>query len=224
LRAVNVANLLLARTAARTHELRIRAALGASPWQLVRSVQTESLLLSLAGTALAVVVVYWSVDGMRTVLPQGVPRLSSVAVDLRILGSATLAAIACGLFIGLGPAVYLTTPNLAGALRDSRPLAAGGRSRHLQTAFIVGEVALAVMLLVGSGLFVASFVRLMSVELGFDYRGVVATSLYPRVDMSGEQAANETHARARRSSPAPSSGFGRYRASNRPQRCQEGFL
>ena len=193
---VNVANLLLARTAARTHELRIRSALGASRWQLVRSVQTESLLLSLAGTTLAVIVVYWTVDLMRTILPEGVPRLSSIAVDLRVLGGAALAAIACGLFIGLGPAVYLTTPNLAGALRDSRPLAAGGRSRHLQTAFIVGEVALAVVLLVGSGLFVTSFVRLMRVELGFDYRGVVAISLYPRIDLSGEQAASETHARA----------------------------
>jgi predicted permease len=192
----NVANLLLARTAARTHELRIRSALGASRWQLVRSVQTESLLLTLAGTALAVVAVYGTVDVMRTVLPQSVPRLSSITVDLRILAAAALAAIVCGLLIGLGPAIYLTTPTLAGALRDSRPLAAGGRSRHLQTAFIVGEVALAVVLLVGSGLFVASFIRLMRVELGFDYRGVAAIALYPRIDMSNEQARNETHARA----------------------------
>ena len=193
---VNVANLLLARTAARSHELRIRAALGASRWQLVRSVQAESLLLSLAGTALAVAAVYWTVDIMRTVLPAGVPRLSSVVIDFRILGGAVLAAIVGGLLIGLGPVVYLTRPNLAGALRDSRPLAAGARSRHLQTAFIVGEVALAVVLLVGSGLFVASFVRLMRVELGFDYRGVAAISLYPRVDLSSEQSTNETHARA----------------------------
>jgi predicted permease len=193
---VNVANLLLARTAARTHELRIRSALGASRWQLVRSVQTESLLLSLAGTTIAVIVVYWTVDVMRTVLPQDLPRLNSVAVDVRILVGAAAAAIACGLFIGVGPAIYLTTPNLAGALRDSRPLAPGGRSRHLQTAFIVGEVALAVVLLVGSGLFVASFVRLMRVELGFDYRGVVAVSAYPRIDWSTQPAADETHAKA----------------------------
>ena len=196
LACVNVANLLLARTAARTHELRIRSALGASRWQLVRSLQAESLLLSLAGTALAVVAVYWTVDIIRTVLPEGVPRLSAIAVDVRILGGAALAAIACGLLMGLGSVVYLTTPNLAGALRDSRPLAAGARSRHLQTAFIVGEVALAVVLLVGSGLFVASFIRLMRVELGFDYRNVLAISMYPRIDLSSEQAANETYARA----------------------------
>ena len=193
---VNVANLLLARTAARTHELRIRAALGASRWQLVRSLQAESLLLSAAGTVLAVVAVYWTVDIIRTVMPAGVPRLSAVDVNFRILGSATLTAIVCGLLMGLGPIVYLTTPNLAGALRDSRPLAAGARSRHLQTAFIVGEVALAVVLLVGSGLFVASFVRLMRVELGFDHRGVLAIPLYPRIDLSSERARNETHARA----------------------------
>jgi putative ABC transport system permease protein len=80
---VNVANLLLARTAARTQELRIRAALNASRWQLVRSVQTESLLLSVAGTALAVVAVYWTVDVIRSALPQGVPRLGSVAGSRR---------------------------------------------------------------------------------------------------------------------------------------------
>ena len=193
---VNVANLLLARTAARAHELRIRSALGASRWQLVRSVQTESLLLTLAGTALAVLAVYGTVDIMRMVLPQSVPRLGSVAVDLRILAAAALAAIVCGLLIGLAPAVCLTTPSLAGALRDSRPLAAGRRSHHLQTAFIVGEVALAVVLLAGAGLFTASFMRLMRVELGFDHRGVAAIALYPRIDMSSEQARNETHARA----------------------------
>jgi predicted permease len=193
---VNVANLLLARTASRTHELRIRSALGASRWQLVRSVQAEGLLLSLTGTALGVIVVYWAVDLIRVVMPEGVPRLTAVGVNYRILGSAALAAIACGLFIGLGPATYLTTPNLAGALRDSRPLAAGGRSRHLQTAFIVGEVAVAVVLVVGSGLFVASFIRLMRVDLGFDHRGVAAIPLYPRIDLSNEQARNETHFRA----------------------------
>ena len=73
------------------------------------------------------------------------------------------------------------------------PPAAG---RHLQTAFIVGEVAVAVVLVVGSGLFVASFIRLMRVDLGFDHRGVAAIPLYPRIDLSNEQARNETHFRA----------------------------
>ena len=193
---VNVANLLLARTVARSHELRIRAALGASRWQLVRGMQAESLLLSLAGTALAVVAVYWTIDVIRTVMPEGVPRLGSVAVDLRIVAGATLAATVCGLLMGLGPAVFLSTPNLAGALRDSRPLAAGLRSRYLQTAFIVGQVSLALVLLVGSGLFVASFVRLMRVELGFDYRNVLAVPLYPRIDLSSGQSRDETYLRA----------------------------
>ena len=124
-------------------------------------------------------------------MPEGVPRLTAVGVNYRILGSAALAAIACGLFIGLGPATYLTTPNLAGALRDRPPAAAA----PLQTAFIVGEVAVAVVLVVGSGLFVASFIRLMRVDLGFDHRGVAAIPC-PRIDLSNEQARNETHFRA----------------------------
>jgi predicted permease len=193
---VNVANLLLARTVARNHELRIRAALGASRWQLVRGMQAESLLLSLAGTALALVAVYWTLDVIRAVMPDGVPRLGSVAVDLRILAGATVAATVCGLLMGLGPALFLSTPNLAVALRDSRPLSAGARSRYLQTAFIVGQVALALVLLVGSGLFVASFVRLMRVELGFDHRNVLAIPIYPRIDLSSEQSRHETYTRA----------------------------
>ena len=110
-------------------------------------------------------------------MPEGVPRLTAVGVNYRILGSAALAAIACGLFIGLGPATYLTTPNLAGALQG---MPSGRRRPHLlQTAFIVGEVAVAVVLVVGSGLFVASFIRLMRVDLGFDHRGVAAIPCVP---------------------------------------------
>ena len=78
-------------------------------------VQAEGLLLSLTGTALGVIVGMLGGRPIRVVMPEGVPRLTAVGVNYRILGSAALAAIACGLFIGLGPATYLTTPNLAGA-------------------------------------------------------------------------------------------------------------
>ena len=193
---VNVANLLLARTAARSHELRIRSALGASRWQLVRSMLVESLLLSAAGTALAVAFLYWTVDVVRAAMPTGVPRLSAVAIDLRVLGGAALAAAVCGVLMGLGPAIALTRPSVAAALHDIRPYTNTARGRRLRSTFIVLEVAVAVVLLVGSGLFVSSFVRLMRVDIGFDHRNVATLPVYPRIDLSSTQAEAETFARA----------------------------
>jgi putative ABC transport system permease protein len=191
---VNVANLLLARATARSHEIRIRSALGASRWQLVRGMLTESLVLSVAGTALAVVFAFWAVHILRAAMPANVPRLSSVVIDFRVLGIAALAASVCGVLMGLGPALHLSRPRIAGAFRESRLHTA--RNQRLRGALVVLEVALAVVLLVGSGLFVSSFARLIGVDLGLDYRNVLTFPAYPRLDLSSEQATNETYARA----------------------------
>jgi putative ABC transport system permease protein len=191
---VNVANLLLARATARSHDIRIRSALGASRWQLIRGMLVESLLLSIAGTALAVVFAFWAVQLLRAAMPADVPRLSSVAVDLRVIAGAALAALVCGVLTGLGPALHLSQPQIAGAFRESRQHTA--RSQRLRGTLIVLEVALAVVMLVGSGLFVSSFVRLTSVDLGFDYRSVLTFPVYPRIDLSSEQATADTYARA----------------------------
>ena len=190
---VNVANLLLARATARSHEIRVRSALGASRWQLVRGMLTESMVLSLAGTVLAVVFAFWAVHILRAAMPANVPRLSSVVIDFRVLGIAALAASLCGVLMGLGPALHLSRPRIAGAFRESRLHTA--RNQRLRGTLVVLEVALAVVLLVGSGLFVSSFARLIAVDLGLDYRSVLTFSAYPRVDFSSEQATTETYAR-----------------------------
>lgn len=191
---VNVANLLLARATARSHEIRIRSALGASRWQLVRGMLTESLVLSVAGTVLAVVFAFWAVQILRAAMPANVPRLSSVVIDFRVLGIAALAASVCGVLMGLGPALHLSRPRIAGAFRESRQHTA--RNQRLRGTLVVLEVALAVVLLVGSGLFVSSFARLIGIDLGLDYRSVLTFPAYPRIDLSSEQTTNETYARA----------------------------
>ena len=191
---VNVANLFLVRATTRTHEIRIRSALGASRWELVQSMLIESLVLAAVGTALALVFAYWAVNVLQAAMPANVPRLSDVAVDLRVLGIAAAGASLCGLLMGLGPALHLSRPHLAAGFHASRGHTP--RTRLLRTMLIVVEVALAVVLLVGSGLFVSSFVQLIRTDLGLDYRKVLTFNLYPRIDLGTEQATNETYARA----------------------------
>lgn len=186
---VNVANLMLARASARGREVGIRAALGASRWQLARVLLVESLVLSIAGTLAGVVLASWAVDVLRASLPATLPRLSSVGIDLRVLGAAALAAMATGVFFGLVPALQGSRPNLAGALRE------GGRSgtasllrQQVRSLLVAAEVALAVVLLVGAGLFVASFARLMRIDVGLDYHNVLTVPVYPRVNFNDAAA------------------------------------
>ncbi|HUF47116.1 MAG TPA: ABC transporter permease [Vicinamibacterales bacterium] len=178
---VNVASLMLARATARGREIQIRAALGASRWQVARSLLVESLVLSTAGTAAGVLVALWGVEVLRAALPSTLPRIASVGIDLRVLGAAALAALATGVFFGLFPALQSSRPDLSGALREGGRGMTGGRAR-LRSALVVAEVALAVVLVVGAGLFVASFVRLTNVEIGVDHRNVMTMGVWPRVD------------------------------------------
>jgi predicted permease len=178
---VNVANLLLARATARTREIRIRAALGASRWQLARGLLVESLVLSTTGTLCALVVAVWGVGVLRAALPPSLPRIAAVAIDLRVLGAAALAALVTGLLFGLAPALQCSRPDLSAGLREGGRSVAGGRER-LRSALVVAEVALAVLLVVGAGLFVSSFVRLTGVDIGLDHRNVLAVEVSPRVD------------------------------------------
>ena len=178
---VNVANLMLARASARGRDVSIRAALGASRWQLARGLLIESLVLSIAGTALGIVVAYWAVEVLRAALPASLPRLSTVAIDLRVLGAAAFTAVSTAMLFGLAPALQASRPVLTTALRE------GGRSgtasllrQQLRSVLVAAEVALAVILLVGAGLFVASFTRLMRIDLGLDYRNVLTLPVYPR--------------------------------------------
>jgi putative ABC transport system permease protein len=180
----NVANLQLARATTREREIGVRAALGAGRWRLVRGLMTESLVLSLLGTALAVVAATWGVNVLRAAMPENVPRLASIAIDLRVLGAAALIAIVTGLMFGAVPAIQMTRPDLTHALKEGARGTSASRSRQwLRNCLVVGEVALAVVLLVGAALFIGSFRTLMKIDPGFDPENVLTASLRPRFDL-----------------------------------------
>ncbi len=171
----NLANLLLARSEHRQREIAVRRALGADRGRIVQQLLTESLLLSLIGGALGVLLAYWMVQLFVASRPTTVPRIDLVGVDMRVLGFGALLSIATGLVFGLVPALRASNPDLGNALSARGSVAAPGR--RLRSVLVVAEVALALILLVGAGLMVRSFARLMAIEPGFDPDNVVTMRL-----------------------------------------------
>lgn len=172
----NVANLLLVRATARQRDLAIRAALGASRGRLVCGVLLESLALAAASAAAGVLVAVWGADVVRAALPEGLARASDIAVNLRVLAAAAFAAGATALVCGVAPAWQTSRVDVVTLIKGDgaagrRALAGGSR---LRSVFLVAEIALVVLLLVGASLFVTSFVRVMNVDLGFEPEGLVA--------------------------------------------------
>ena len=166
---VNLGNLMLVRATARSRELGIRAALGGSRWDLSRLLLLESVILSLTGAALGAAVAWWGVDFLRSIIPAEVPRAATIAVDLRVLATTGILAVLTGVAFGMAPVVKFSRPTLAGVLNQAeRSSTASLRTRVLRSTLVVAEVALAVVLLVGSGLFLASFARVINVDLGLD--------------------------------------------------------
>jgi putative ABC transport system permease protein len=177
----NVANLLLARASAREREVGIRAALGAGRWRLVRQLMVESLVLSTAATMVATVLAWWGVQILRTAMPEGVPRVTAIAVDLRVLAATAALAVITGLLFGIFPALQLSRPDLTQALKDgARGASSGGARQRMRSALVVVEVALAVILLVGAALFIGSFVSLMRINPGFSTENVLTVQVSPR--------------------------------------------
>ena len=177
----NVANLLLARATAREREVGIRAALGAGRWRLIRQLMVESLVLSILGTALATVLAWWAVQVLRTSMPEGVPRVAAIAVDLRVFAATAALAVLTGLLFGIFPALQLSRPDLTTALKDgSRGASSGGARQRVRSALVVVEVALAVVLLVGAALFIGSFMSLMRIDPGFKTENVLTLQVSPR--------------------------------------------
>jgi putative ABC transport system permease protein len=174
----NVANLMLVRATGRSREMGIRAALGASPWRLIRALLVEGVVLALGGAALGVALASLGIRVLRAWLPAGLPRVASIGMDERVLVTAIAAAVLTGLFFGIVPALQSARPDLVGSLKEGgRSATAGGRAQQLRSLLVVAEVALAVVLLVGAGLFTGSFVRLMRVDPGFDYHNIIALNI-----------------------------------------------
>jgi putative ABC transport system permease protein len=177
----NVANLLLARAAARERDVAVRAALGAGRWRLIRHLMVESLVLSIAGTVLATILAWWAVQILGASMPEGVPRVAGIALDLRVLVAAAGLSLVTGLLFGIVPALHLSKPDLAASLKDGTHGAGAGRGRQrMRSALVVAEVALAVVLLVGAALFIGSFVALMRVNPGFNPDRVLTVQISPR--------------------------------------------
>lgn len=192
---VNVANLMLARATARGREMQTRAALGASRWRIARGLLVESLLLATAGTLLGLLVAIWGIDVLRAALPESLPRISTVALDARVLGVTALATVLTGLLFGLAPALQLSRPGGASALRDGGRGSTAGSTR-LRSGLVVSEIALAVVLTIGAGLFLSSFVRVANVDIGLDPRNVLTMGVHPRIDASEPGSSDRAVARA----------------------------
>jgi putative ABC transport system permease protein len=171
----NIANLQLARAAARRKEIAIRSALGAAPWRIARQTLTESLLLALIGGVVGSLIAVWALDLIVKFGPENVPRLSEVRLDPRALGFTLLVTLLTGVLFGLAPALQGARVSLTEALNESgRASDAGGREgARLRNALVILETALAVVLLVGAGLLINSFVRLLRTPPGFNPEGVI---------------------------------------------------
>ena len=165
----NVANLLLARATSRQKEFAIRTALGASRPRIVRQLLTESILLSLVGGMIGLVLAVWGVDLLLALAPEGLPRVRDVSLDGRVLLFTIGISLLTGLGFGLVPALQASKPNLNETMKDAgRGSSEGGRRQIIRSSLVVVEIALALVLLIGAGLMIKSFSRLQKVDPGFN--------------------------------------------------------
>ncbi|MBA2259043.1 MAG: ABC transporter permease, partial [Acidobacteria bacterium] len=190
----NVANLLLARATSRQRELAVRAALGAGRGRLVRQLLAESLVLAAMGGLAGLLLAWWALHLLRAVVAERLPiqRLEMVAIDGWVLGFTLLASLVCGVVFGLVPAFSAAGGGLTSALKEGGRTGSAARGKRARSAFVVVEVALALVLLVGAGLLVRSFMRLLDVDAGFDPDRTVTM----RVSLSGSRY-NEPQLRTR---------------------------
>ena len=177
----NLANLLLARGAARQREMAVRAALGAGRSRLVRQLLTESTLLSLAGGLVGVLAAYWVIRLLPSLAPADIPRIDDVQLDGGVLGFALALSVGAGLLFGLVPALQSARVNLVRTLNEGSARSGGGfrllRANRTRSTFAVAEIALALVLLVGAGLLIRSFTTLIDIDPGYDPSNVLTTRL-----------------------------------------------
>ncbi len=175
----NVAGLLLANAAARQKEMAIRAALGAGRWRVVRQLLTESVLLALLGGATGLLLAWWGMDVLRQWAGADLPRAEEIGLDTRVLGVALLVSVITGLVFGLAPAQQLARPNLTDALKEGGRTSGASSGSGLRGGLVIAETAIALMLLVGSGLMLRSLFGLQAVSPGFNPENVLVMSLSP---------------------------------------------
>ena len=173
----NVANLLLARSAARQKEIAIRAAMGASRTRVLRQMLTESILLSAIGGVAGLVLSIWLTDLLMSMLPEGAPRLEQIGIDYRVLTFALGVSALTGILFGIVPALQASKLDVTSALKEGGRSGEGHRRTSARSLLLIGEVALSLMLLVGAGLLIKSFLRLQEVRPGFNAHNVLIANL-----------------------------------------------
>jgi putative ABC transport system permease protein len=185
----NVANLMLVRAASRERELAVRAALGAGWWQLVRQTLAEAIVVAALGTAIGIGLAYLGIRQLLAIAPENLPRLNAISIDVKVLGFAILAGLVSAVLFGAIPAVRTAKPNLMETLRAAGRTGALGAA-GLRSAVVVVEVALAFVLLIGSGLMFRTFLNIQRVNLGFNPQGLLTFQLLGNIGNSPQEAAN----------------------------------
>jgi putative ABC transport system permease protein len=163
----NVASLTLARAAARQKEMAVRTALGANRWRIVRQLLTESVLLALLGGGLGLLIARWSVTAILAISPEGtIPRIAEINLDQSVLLFTVAVSILTGIVFGLAPALQSSRPDVQETLKETTG-SMTGRRRWLRSGMVIIEIALTLVLLIGAGLLIRSFLRLQQVNPGF---------------------------------------------------------
>jgi putative ABC transport system permease protein len=180
LACANVANMSLVRAATRSRELAVRAALGAGRGRMARLLFTESAVLVVAGAVLGLLLAFWAIGLVRAAAPGGLPRVNEIAIDARMLAFTALISLLAAVAVGVAPAVRPPITDLSTPLKAGSPGAgASGVWLRLRSALVALEVALTLVLLIGTGLLVRSLWALSHVDPGFDPRGVITFQLFP---------------------------------------------
>lgn len=176
----NVANLMLVRASSRERELAVRAALGAGWWQLVRQTLAEAIVIAALGTIIGVGLAYLGIRQLLAIAPENLPRLNAIGIDTQVLVFSVLAGLVSAVLFGVIPALRTAKPNLMDTLRAAGRSGALGAA-GLRNGVVVVEVALAFVLLIGSGLMFRTFRNIQRVNLGFDPRGLLTFQLLGNV-------------------------------------------
>jgi putative ABC transport system permease protein len=206
--AINATNLLLSRTTARTREVALRAAIGARRWRIACQLVAESLVLVVIGGAIGLAIAWAGIRMLLTLAPEGLPRLDTVPIDGTVLLFAAGLTLVTGILVGLAPAWRLARSQLQSLINEGGRGSAGGpTSKRLFSALVVTQVALAIVLVIGAGLLVRSYLNLTAVDPGFTPQGVLTVSMNVPGRMQASMVRNAQGQPEFRASYAPMAAF-----------------